>query len=590
MAERTICCDVLVVGGGGAGFRAAIAAKERGMDVLLLSKGPLARCGASPMAGADFTLDGNSMNKLGFSGDPNDSMEKVFNDIVTQGFYINNQKLVYQYVKRAPTLLKDLLDWGLEIYLNDERFVMTSGLHIMDVLLKKARSIGVKMFEDVMMLDLVVADGRVTGALGFDIRNGEFINFHTKAVVMATGGWHKAFWPNTGMRDLSGEGIAAANRAGARLGNMEFITFCCNVFYYPPKWMGSIAAYVLSCMGGLVTNNKNEDIMKDLDPVIVKVCSSSEWNKCVVSHCSAKEIKAGNGFAHGGVHYRRGDVSWDFIKFVGEAMWPNWKYKALDLSEFGKLLEKNEPVEVGPAVEYFDGGILINERFETDVEGLFAAGECSTGAFGSNRVFSAITEMLVQGLDAGENAAVYADKNALGELDNKYLLELQKQAEIPLANSNGIKPALIRREIQEKAHKYLGPIRSREGLSDFIEYIDTIKKNELRRLGTSSDSRLYNKEWMDALELPNMVQLIETSARCALARTESRGVHYREDYPVSNNDEWIKESTVKYSNDVLNIGLQDVVVTSLKPPCDIIPYFDMVKNMMELHSDTRGHH
>jgi succinate dehydrogenase / fumarate reductase flavoprotein subunit len=121
MNERLIQTDVLVVGGGGAGFRAAIAAREKGVTVMLLSKGPLGRCGASPMAGADFTLDGSSLRNLGRDGDLNDSKEKVFNDIVTQGFYLNNQALVNQYVQRAPRLLKDLLDWDIEVKLSDQR-------------------------------------------------------------------------------------------------------------------------------------------------------------------------------------------------------------------------------------------------------------------------------------------------------------------------------------------------------------------------------------------------------------------------------------------------------------------------------------
>jgi succinate dehydrogenase/fumarate reductase flavoprotein subunit len=226
MAGRTIETDVLVVGGGGAGFRAAIGARERGASVALLSKGPLARCGASPMAGADFTLDGRSLSELGQAGAPDDSEEKVFNDIVTQGFFLNNQRLVEQYVRQAPARLKELIDWGLEIKLSEERAIFTSGLGLMDVLLRRARKLGVGLLEDVMLIDLVVQEGMVSGALALDIRKGEFIHLAAKAVVMATGGWHKAFWPNTGMRDLSGEGMVIAHRAGADLGNLEFITYC----------------------------------------------------------------------------------------------------------------------------------------------------------------------------------------------------------------------------------------------------------------------------------------------------------------------------------------------------------------------------
>lgn len=189
MLRDMITTDVLVFGGGGAGFRAAVAARERGAKVLRASKGPLARCGASPMAGADFALDGASMHGLGCDGDPNDSMEKVFNDIMTQGFYLNNQKLVEQYVKRAPALLKDLIDWGIDIIVSDQRSIFTGGLHLMDVLLKKARAVGVDMMEDLMALEILSKNGAVNGALCLDIRSGDFIPIQCKSAIIAGGGW-----------------------------------------------------------------------------------------------------------------------------------------------------------------------------------------------------------------------------------------------------------------------------------------------------------------------------------------------------------------------------------------------------------------
>jgi succinate dehydrogenase/fumarate reductase flavoprotein subunit len=246
MSERSIETDVLVVGGGGAGFRAAIGARKAGVKALLLSKGPLARCGATPMAGADFTLDGHSLSQLGFPGEPRDTPEKFFNDIVTQGYYLNNQLLVEQYIRNAPERLRELLDWGLKIRSSEERAIFTTGIGIMDTLLRQAKAVGVAMLGDVMLIDLVREEGKVAGALGLDILTGGFIHFRARAVVIATGGWHKAFWPNTGMRDLSGEGMAMAHRAGANLGNMEFVTFCCNVLLSPPAWRGSIALYILS--------------------------------------------------------------------------------------------------------------------------------------------------------------------------------------------------------------------------------------------------------------------------------------------------------------------------------------------------------
>ncbi|TAL29558.1 MAG: FAD-binding protein [Spirochaetes bacterium] len=591
MPIQKIETDVLVIGGGGAGFRAAIAARERGVRALLVSKGPLARCGASPMAGADFTLDGASMNGLGRDGDTNDSMDKCFNDIVTQGWFLNNQKLVRHYVETAPRLLKDLMDYGIDIKLSDQRMIFFSGLHLMDILLKKARSVGVDLLEDVMVLELLRRDGGVTGALCLGIRTGEFIAVSCRAVVMASGGWHKAFWPNTGMRDLSGEGMAMAQRAGATLGNMEFITFCCNIMYEPPMWRGSLAPYMLGLIaGGRLCNRKGEEFLKQYDPSVVKTGTSTEWNKSFISMASMKEVRAGNGFENGGVHFDRGEVSWDLMKMIATFIFPDWKYKAIDLSEWGRMLEAGEPIEVGPAVEYFDGGIIVNDRFESGVPGLYAAGECCLGAFGSNRVFSAITEMLVQGLTAGENAAAFAGGSAQVAPDASLVNALVHAAEAPLAGKGNISPARARRIIQERAHAQLGPVRNGNELSDFIAFLERVRANELGSLTAASPGRIYNKEWIDALELGNMVQLLEVSARCALARTESRGVHFREDCPVTDNDAWLKESTATIGDGGFDIGSRAATVTSMSPPGGKVPYLDMMKRMMESHSDTGGKH
>lgn len=592
MTHTYVDTDVLVVGGGGAGFRAAIGAGEKGVSVTLLSKGPLARCGASPMAGADFTLDGRSMSEIeGLTGDPNDSPEKVFNDIVTQGCYLNDQRLVTQYIERAPQCLRELIDWGIKIKLSDERMIFASGIGIMDALLKKARSVGVSLRDDVILLDLVTHDGRVTGALGLDIRSGQFIRFRAKAVIMATGGWHKAFWPNTGMRDLSGEGIAMSLRAGAELSNMEFITFCCNVFYDPPIWRGSIAPYIMSLMaGGRLTNSLGEEFLNQYDSFVVQTGTFTEWNKSFISYATMKEIRAGKGLDNGGVHYSRGDVPWENMEMMASIMFPKWKYKAIDLREWGRKLHDNEPVEVGPAVEYFDGGIAVNEKFETSLPGLFAAGECTRGAFGANRVFSAITEMLVHGVDAGESAAEYAGSMDFHTPNKEMFDALQAKAEEPLQRTEGPSPILVRQRIQEAAHAHLGPIRTRDELDILLQLLDRTTREDLPRMSVSSSRRTYNKEWLDALEIQSMVQLLEVAARSALARTESRGVHFRDDYPITDNDEWLMESIIRLNGSGYELRHSPVFVTAKTPPTGKTPYLEYVKQMMESHSDTGGKH
>jgi succinate dehydrogenase/fumarate reductase flavoprotein subunit len=591
MAEKTIQTDVLIVGGGGAGFRAAIGVREAGARALLLSKGPFARCGATPMAGADFTLDGRSLSKLGFPGAPEDTEEKFFNDIVSQGYYLNNQKLVEQYIRQAPDRLKELLGWGIKVLFSEERAIFTSGLGLMDALLNRARTVGVDLLEDTMLLDLVSHDGKIAGGLGFDIRTGEFIQIHAKAVVMATGGWHKAFWPNTGMRDLSGEGMAMAHRIGADLGNMEFITFCCNVLLFPPVWRGSIATYITGLLcGGELTNRQGERFLERYDPYVVDKGTTMEWNKGFISYATAKEVREGKGSPHGGVFYGLGKVPWESFERNAAPIFPKWKYKAMDLAEMADTLKNGGTVEVGPAVEYFDGGIVVNEKFETSIPGLYAAGECTLGPFGANRVCSAITEMLVHGADAGKNAGGYAQKREGGAPPAEAFKSLEEKELLPLSRKDGLRVTEVRRRVQETAHTWLGPIRNEKELTGFIGFLEKVQKDELPNLATASKSRVYNKEWMDAIELKNMVHLLKAAALSARNRTESRGVHFREDYPFSDNDNWLQESRVNLDQGSWKISRRPATLTALTPPKGKVPFLDMMKKMMQSRSDIGGHH
>ena len=591
MTDRIIGTDVLVVGGGGAGFRAAIGAREKGANCILLSKGPLGRCGATPLAGADFTLDGKSLNELGFPGDPNDTKEKFFSDIVHQGFYLNNQKLVEQYINGAQDRLRELLDWGIKTLLSEERAIITSGPGIMDALVRKARQVGVETMDDIMVTDLLSERENVTGALALDVRKGDFIQFKSKAVVIATGGWHKGFWPNTGMRDLSGEGIAASYRAGAQLGNLEFITFISHTLLSPPIWRGSIIVYVLSLVaGGELYNSDGERFLSGYDPYVVEKGTTMEWNKGFLSHAMSKEVRRGKGSPNGGVFYGTGDIPWDIFEKKSLKVFPGWKSKAADFTELAAMLKRGQPVEVGPAVEYFDGGIVINDKFETNLKGLFAAGECTLGLFGANRIASAIAEMLIHGASAGWNAAEYAKTAPQVEENQAQIKMLKEKAFKPLMRGKGIRAVDIRRRIQTEAHRCLGPIRNQGQLEGFITLLNTAIDEDLPRLYVSSSTRTYNKEWIDALELENILTLLHLSAMSALSRTESRGVHFREDHPQTDNDRWLVESILSNQNGKPKISHRPVTVTSMTPPGGVTPYLEMLKKMMEAHSDVGGHH
>ena len=240
-------------------------------------------------------------------------------------------------------------------------------------------------------------------------------------------------------------------------------------------------------------------------------------------------------------------------------------------------------------MEYFDGGIIIDDKFQTRVAGLFAAGECTLGPFGANRVCAATTEMLVHGAEAGENAGDYALIGNVPTANASKFKDLEEKACLPLSRKGGPNIAQVRRQVQKMAQRHLGPIRNAIELSEFLDFLKGVKANELSNLATTSKSRRYNKEWIDALEFSNTIHLLETSTRSALFRTESRGVHYREDYPRTDNDNWLQE-TVARLNGEIEICTRPITVTSFSPPSGVKPYLGMLKDLMEAHSEVGGHH
>jgi len=242
-----------------------------------------------------------------------------------------------------------------------------------------------------------------------------------------------------------------AHRAGADLGNMEFITFCCNVLYGPPHALGSIATYIFSlrCAGEL-TNGLGETFLNQYDPNMVHIGTHMEWNKCFVSLATMKEVRAGKGSPKGGIYYGRGEMTWEEWERLVKVSFPNWKYKHIDLAGIVSQIRDGKGIEVGAAVEYFDGGIIIDDKFQTGVAGLFAAGECTLGPFGANRVCAATTEMLVHGAEAGENAGDYALSGNVPTAKASKFKDLEEKACLPLSRKGGPNIAQVRRQVQCK--------------------------------------------------------------------------------------------------------------------------------------------
>jgi succinate dehydrogenase/fumarate reductase flavoprotein subunit len=543
------------------------------------------------MAGADLTADGQGMRTLGFFGEPRDTKQKFFSDIVHQGCFLNDQRLTQIYADDAPDRLGELMDWGIKANFTDERAIFTAGTGIMDALHRQSRKVGVERVEDVAMIDLLVQDGRVVGALGLDVYTGEFITFLSKAVVLATGGWHKAYTPVSGSRELTGDGIAMAYRVGAELANMEFVTYCCNVSLWPPIWAGSIFPYVLSLVvGGSLVNSLGEPFLEKYDPHVVDVALHTEWNKSFISFATEVEVRAGKGSPRGGVYYVTGDMPWETFDAHVQRQYPGWQYKAVDFSEMRRIMQGGGGAEVGAVAEYFPGGIAVDEHYATNVPGLYAAGECAVSLFGANRVMAATTEMLVTGAVAGWAAGEHAASTREPVANSDQVRALVEKTSLPLARGKGVRPVQVRKRLQVAASDKVGPIRTGDELNEFLAFTGRLKDEELPALYTSSQSKRYNKEWFEALELENMIQVLELSAVASLTRTESRGVHYREDHPDTDNDRWIKEIVIKRANGEPQVTTRPLATTTLSPPRGVLPYEAMIKRMIDARSDIKGHH
>jgi succinate dehydrogenase/fumarate reductase flavoprotein subunit len=588
---KTIQTDVLVVGSGGAGFRAAIGAREKGASVLLISKGRLARCGATPMAGADLTCHGKGMRAAGFFGEPRDSEEKFFSDIVHQGCFLNDQRLTEGYVKDGPDRMIEMLEWGVKVNISDERAIDAPGTAMVDAVYRRARRLGVETLGDTALLGLYTRDNQVIGALGLDLKSGQFLRIQAKAVILATGGWHKAYSVVTGSRELTGDGVAIALRAGAELTDMEFITFACNVIYWPWAYRGSIFTYVLSLVvGGELENSDGQRIYDQYDPWMIDYANRTEWNKSFISMVSGKEIKKGKTLPHGGLRYITGRKSFDEFDQLVQASYEDWVFHCASFIELREKMYSGEGIEVGPAAEYFEGGISVSVNYETSLPGLYAAGECASSVFGANRVAAATMEMLTSGAKAGKAAGEYALSHHFYDVDAKQEENLLEKILAPLLRENGEKSSVVRLNLQEQSQKLMGPIRNEIEMTEYLSFLQTLNSEQIPRLATASKDLRYNKEWIEALDLVNMVDAMQACCKASLYRKESRGVHYREDYPEVDNSNWLKEVVIRNENENWKISTRPVNTHKLTPPSGVIPYMDFTKRMMQAHSEIGGHH
>lgn len=558
---------VLVIGSGGAGLRAAIEASKHA-SVQLVSKGPMGRSGATVLAGADIMADGRSLHQLGYPDDPSDTPEAWARDILIEGFGLNDENLVEAYVNGAGAEIVSLVNWGLSVRKTFSRAVITSGASICASLRRGLSACGdkVEFIDRMMVTDLLREGDRVVGAIGFDIATGEFHVFQAKTVILATGGWHQAYAFNAGPDELTGDGQGMAYRAGAELVDMEMVTFAPNILLAPPKHRGSLWFYVLP---GALLNANGDAFLAWEDPKVAKLALTSEWNKLLFSKAAMREVRAGRGTPLGGVYFSMKHLPTNIFDSLEEEH-KGWRFQGDNFSNLMSRMRNGYAVEVAPAAEYFEGGIRINERCESSLEGLYAAGECTGGLFGANRVAAATTEMLVEGTIAGDAAgraaaAMKAAPSPSGEVEDLIATSLAL-----LERMTGPSVHELRERLQDVAYQQVGVIRSGEQLSKAVSSLEEIE-TESEKVCVQTKRRGENLEWCEAIELRNMVQSVRLSALAAIERTESRGVHMREDYPVVDNQRWRKHIVIRGDGSDPSL-FHEPVRTTLEASSETIPY------------------
>jgi len=567
LSEEIIETDVLIIGSEAAGTRAAIEASKYDVDVTIITKGRMAKSGATITAIMDMAIDSKSAKELlGLPGDTRDSPELFFEDIVISGGYMNNQKLVEVLVREAPQRARELQEWGLEWKRLHKmpghrypRSCMSTGVALMAVLKREVLKHDVNIFEDMMALDLLTSGNRVIGVVALDIKTGDLKIFKAKATILATGGASRIYLHTTTAKELTGDGHAMAYRVGAELVDMEFPQFMPAAFLWPPIVRGHpAAANILWSLNGWLLNKYGERFLARWDPERME-----KTTRDIEARAIWKEIQEGRGSPRGGIYASLAHLPERIIRnFVEEPsnVHLRWAWEA------AKVVEE-KVMEVAPHAHFFDGGLVINEKCETSIPGLFAAGEVAGGVNGGNRLSGvAITQTQVQGAIAGRSAAEYALKvKDRGEIDKKQVEAIRERCYAPLERKDGVSPIEIRTRIQELAWQKVGLVRNAHDLEVAIFEIEKLKEC-IPKLCVRNKSSIYNLEWVQALEIENMLCVLEMIARAALMRTETRATHVREDYPKTDNENWLKNIIIKQEAGKMKLFTRPIVVTRLSPP------------------------
>lgn len=565
--EEEFCCDVLVIGTEGTGARAALEAAEQGVDVLAVTKGFMARSGATLTADGEIDVDSRSAcNLFGVDGSMDDNPEQFAKDMIVEGGYLGDQRLVAIHTKEAPARVKELVDWGaqLEGFIHAPGHTYPRGLWIPGIKLAKLLSRrmvqkDVSILENTLVLELLLDDDGVLGAIALHQPTGKQMLLRSRAIVMATGGAMRIFPLTSAPEELTGDGMAMALRCGAALQDMEFPMFLPYCFLTPPSLRGVIFPYDVSALMEVhALNRKGERYMARWDPERME-----RTTRDINSVAAAIEIRAGRCSKAGGTYLSFKHLPRNLVNFSAEWFPKNlrgWRAAGFHLRNFFSDVGE-EAWEVAPACHFWNGGIRIDEDCATSVPGLFAAGEGTAGIHGANRLAgNALTMTQVWGKRAGASAARFAKDIKLRKPSTTQIERVVQKVVRLKSNSSGPTVTEVRLEIRRIAGDLVGIIRDEENLQQALKAIADLRRDLAHQHVVNQDPR-FNREWVEGLQNENSLDVLEAIVRASIARQESRGAMYRVDYPDTDNDRWLCNLVLKRKDNQWE--MQEAPVNSL---------------------------
>jgi succinate dehydrogenase / fumarate reductase flavoprotein subunit len=556
----TYTYDVLVIGAGGAGLRAAIEAANSGVSVGLICKSLLGK--------AHTVMAEGGMAAAMANNDDRDNWKVHFADTMRGGQYLNNWRMAEIHAKEAPDRVRELEGWGAVFdrtpdgRINQRNFGGhryprlahvgdRTGLELIRTLQDHTTYLGVTVYMEHTVIELLLDGGRAAGAVAYDRERGRFHIFAARAVILATGGAGRAFKITSNSWEGTGDGHALAYRAGAELMDMEFIQFHPTGMVWPPSVRGILVTEGVRGEGGVLRNREGRRFMFDDIPDNYKPQTASDaeegWRytqgdksarrppelltRDHVARCINREVKAGRGSPHGGVFL---DIAWIKEKLPNSGEHIKRKLPSMyhQFKELADLDITKEPMEVGPTTHYIMGGIRVDADSQmSTVPGLFAAGECASGINGANRLGgNSLSDLIVFGKRAGEYASQYARANGQPRVDEGAADRAIAQSLAPFdRGAEGENPYNIQQDLQDAMQRLVGIVRNEAEMREALGRIRDFNERA-GRLGAEGH-REYHSGWHTAIDVRNLLSVSEAITLSAIERKESRGGHFREDYP-----------------------------------------------------------